>query len=131
MNVLLDTHIFLWTLLEPARLGPRTAARLAASDTVAWISPVTTWECLLLAERGRLDLHPGPEEWLRRVLRTHPLQTAPLQHEVAFMSGRIGLDHPDPADRFLAATAAVYDLVLVTADARLLAGTGYQVLGND
>lgn len=85
----------------------------------------------MLAERGRIHLQPGPEEWLRRVFRTHPLREAPLQHEVAYLSRRIGLTHPDPADRFLAATAALYDLILLTADARLLAGTGYQVMAND
>lgn len=51
---------------------------------------------------------------------------APLTREIALRSREVGLAHNDPADRFLAATAAVYDLVLMTAD-RLLQGSGYRV----
>ena len=43
------------------------------------------------------------------------------------MSRRVELGHEDPADRFLAATAAVYDLQLVTADRRLRAGRGFPI----
>jgi len=41
------------------------------------------------------------------------------------------LGHGDPADRFLAATAAVYNLTLVTGDEKLLDGSGYSVMPND
>lgn len=54
---------------------------------------------------------------------------APLTHEIALASQQLGL-HPDPADRFLAATAEVLDLTLVTADARLLACRDIQTLSN-
>ncbi|MGA3024255.1 MAG: hypothetical protein ABSF98_05755 [Bryobacteraceae bacterium] len=40
------------------------------------------------------------------------------------------MPHHDPADRFLAATAKVYGLTLVTADENLLTGSGYLVLAN-
>ena len=76
MRVLLDTHIWLWALLEPERIDP---------------------------------------------------QDAPVTREIAIRSREVGLDHDDPADRFLAATAAVYDLVLMTADDRLREGSGYRV----
>ncbi|MBT8339733.1 MAG: PIN domain-containing protein [Desulfatitalea sp.] len=42
--------------------------------------------------------------------------TASLNHEVALRSRRISLPHQDPADLFIAATAIVYGLTLVTAD---------------
>jgi PIN domain nuclease of toxin-antitoxin system len=55
---------------------------------------------------------------------------APLNREVAILSRFIALDHEDPADRFLAATAALYELTLITADERLLSGSGYSTLAN-
>ena len=58
------------------------------------------------------------------------MHEAPLNHEVALNSRNIKVAHEDPADRFLAATAAVYDLVLATADERLLAGKGFRTLAN-
>ena len=57
-----------------------------------------------------------------------PLREAPLTRAVAVRSRTLPLRHEDPADRFLAATAAVYDLKLVTADERLWKIEGYQVL---
>jgi PIN domain nuclease of toxin-antitoxin system len=48
------------------------------------------------------------------------MREAPLTHEVVMAAQQLPFDHPDPADRFLAATAEVFALTLVTADVRLL-----------
>jgi PIN domain nuclease of toxin-antitoxin system len=127
--VLLDTHIWLWALLEPERIDPPTARRLDRADSELWLSPISVWEAHLLAERGRLELDRPPAMWLDDALRRVPLRDAPVTREIAIRSREVGLDHDDPADRFLAATAAVYDLVLMTADDRLREGSGYQVFG--
>lgn len=130
LRLLLDTHIFLWALLEPARLSERVARELEASANQLWLSPITTWEVLLLAERGRLELDVDPVSWLRGARARLPLREAPLTHEVAIKSRQLELPHHDPADRFLAATASVFDLTLVTADELLLRGEGFAVLPN-
>jgi PIN domain nuclease of toxin-antitoxin system len=87
---------------------------------------------LLLVERGRLQLREGitPAAWIDEALSLVPIRDAPTNREVAVLSRTIGLPHQDPADRFIAATAAVYDLTLVSGDERLLAGSGYQTLAN-
>jgi len=117
---LLDTHIFLWGLLEPARLRGEVAAVLEAASEV-WLSPITVWESLLLAERGRVVLEPDGPTWMRKALRAVAFREAPLTHEVAFASRTVALPHQDPADRFLVATAITYRLTLVTADQRIVA----------
>ncbi|HUP18651.1 MAG TPA: PIN domain-containing protein [Gemmatimonadota bacterium] len=61
-----------------------------------------------------------PGEWVRDALASSSMREAALNHEVALEGRRVRLPHPDPADRFLAATARVYELTLVTADRRLL-----------
>ena len=97
------------------------------AETTTWISPISIWECLILADKGKVRLAPDPIAWTRRVLREQPFKQAPLNHEVAIQSRLVKLPHKDPADRFLAATAAVFELTLVTADDKLLRGEGYQV----
>ena len=69
---------------------------------------------------------------MRKVLNAVALKQAVIKHEVAIMqSWRICLPHQDPADRFIAASAVVYDLMLVTADRNLIeAATDYTVLPN-
>ena len=119
MKLLLDTHIWLWGLLEPSRLGRRTAAALDDPANELWLSPISVWEALMLAERGRVALVPDAERWVRASLERLPFREAPLNAEVAMASRALKIPSDDPADRFLAATARVYDLTLVTADIRL------------
>jgi len=128
VRLLLDTHIWLWSLIEPARLGPRTRAALDDAANEKWLSPITLWETLMLAERQRVVLEPSAHAWIRAQLARLPLHEAPLNAEVAFASLRLPVRSYDPADRFLAATAAVFDLTLVTADARLHRVPGVSVL---
>jgi PIN domain nuclease of toxin-antitoxin system len=130
MKLLLDTHIFLWSLLDPSKLGNQVAAELENPSNELWLSPITTWELIILVEKGRVILASDPTSWIRKVLIEIPFKEAHLNHEVAILSRLIDLPHQDPVDRFLAATAKVYDLTLVTADERLVGSDEFQVLPN-
>ena len=128
MKLLLDTHIFVWTIANPSRLSRRAAKVIADSRNELWISPVTTWEILFLNRKGRLKLKDEPVSWFSAAFSRMPFREAALTHEVALASDAVVLPHRDPADTFLAATAKVYDLTLVTADENLSRGKGYSVL---
>lgn len=130
MKLLLDTHIWLWGLLEPERLVPAVRAALQSPDSELWLSPISVWEALELAERGRLSVTVAPAEFVQQLVRALPHREAPLTHDIAVMSRRLSLWHQDPADRFLAATAQVLGLTLVTADERLLQSSEFEVLAN-
>jgi PIN domain nuclease of toxin-antitoxin system len=130
VKLLLDTHIWLWSLLEPARLSPKVAAALASPDTERWLSPLSVWEALLLIERKRLAVDRPGDAWVREALERAPVTEAPVTREVAIASRALKTRHRDPVDRFLAATAQVFDLTLVTADAAVLAIKGVTSLPN-
>jgi PIN domain nuclease of toxin-antitoxin system len=130
VKLLLDTHIWLWSLLDPARLSPKVAAALDHPDTERWLSPLSMWEALLLIERGRLDVDAPGDAWVREALERAPVIDAPVTREVAIASRALKSAHRDPVDRFLAATATVFELTLVTADATLIGLKGVQVLPN-
>ena len=132
VRLLLDTHIWLWSLQDPDRLSKRVTAALTNQENECWLSPISLWEFLLLVERGRVEVVAPlkPETWIQEAFERAPLKEAALTHEVAVASRRIRVAHEDPADRFIAATAAVYDLTLVTADERLLRGKGYRTLAS-
>ena len=117
MRLLLDTHIWLWSLSDPRRLGRRVLGQLKDQDNELWLSPISTYEALTLYHKGRFEIDGNLEEWLARA--TAGTREAPLTHEIALVARQLPL-HQDPADRILAATAEVLDLTLVTADARLL-----------
>ncbi len=128
MKLLLDTHIWLWSLAEPNKLSRRVRAALTRVQNEIWLSPISVWELLVLAERGRVKLDDEPRRWAADALARTPAQEATLTFEVALRSREIMLGHPDPADRFLVATAMVYDLTLVTADDSLIDGKHCPVL---
>jgi len=127
LKLLLDTHIWLWGLREPNRLGPRTLSNLRDSANEIWLSPISTWEALLLHSKGKIRLKVDLVEWLAE--STEGTREAPLTHEIALVAQQLPL-HRDPADRFLAATAKVLDLTLVTADERLLGLGNIRTLAN-
>jgi PIN domain nuclease of toxin-antitoxin system len=128
MKLLLDTHVWLWSQLSPEKLSKSVKAKLTTSSNELWLSPISMWEVVLLTERGRLRLRPSARGWIETFLAKVPVREAPLVRDVALASRDVVMEHDDPADRFLAATASVYELTLVTADERLLRGKGYKVL---
>ena len=84
----------------------------------------------MLVERGRLAITMPATDWVDAMVRALPRREAPLTHDIAIASRQLTLQHEDPADRFIAATARVLGLTLVTADARLLSSTEFEVLAN-
>ncbi len=130
MKLLLDTHIWLWSHLDPNRLKKRVASALTRAGVELWLSPISVWETLLLADKGRLRIKGNPAQWISAVLARVPMNEASVTYEVAKTSRQVWMPHEDPADRFLAATAEVYGLVLVTGDENLLKGKGFRTLAN-
>jgi PIN domain nuclease of toxin-antitoxin system len=90
---------------------------LSTAGNQLWLSPVSVWETLALMERGRIRVQ-HPLAWVERA--ASQLQEAPLTQEILRAGFALSLPHSDPAARFLAATAKVLKLTLVTADQRLL-----------
>jgi PIN domain nuclease of toxin-antitoxin system len=130
VKLLLDTHIWLWSLLDSEKLSLSVREALRVTANELWLSPISLWEVILLCERGRLDLDLPVENWIDEALRKAPMSEAPLTHRIVRQSRRVRLAHRDPADRFLIATAQALDLTLVTADERLIVYTGIRVLAN-
>lgn len=127
MKLLLDTHIWLWSLREPERLGKRVRAMLAGGAEELWLSPISAWEALTLNRKGRIKIEGDLRDWLAGA--TVNLREAPLTHEIVLAADSLVL-HSDPADRFLVATAKVLGLTLVTADRNLLGLGDIATLAN-
>lgn len=120
MKLLLDTHIILWSAGEPERLPLSVSEELERESNELWFSPISVWEIILLAEQARISFGADIVKGVRDIFRRIPLKEATINQEVAIQSRFVKLSHQDPADRFLAATAVVYDLTLVTADTRII-----------
>ena len=130
MRLLLDTHIWVWSVLDRERLSARLTAALDSPKNELWLSPISLWEVLTPCQKNKLTLHPNPLAWIANALDAVPMREAPVTYQVAQETGRVQLPHRNPADRFLVATARVFDLTLVTADQQLIKARQSPVLSN-
>ena len=119
MRLLLDTHIWIWYLLGHEQLSQTLRGAIADENNELWLSPISIWETLILAEKGKILLKPDPPTWIQNSLRQLDTKEAPLSNEIALLSRQLQLEHQDPADRFIAATAIHLQLTLVTVDRQL------------
>ena len=130
VRYLLDTHIWLWSLLDPGRLTTEVSSALKDSGNELWLSPISLWEFSVLEDRGRIELSNPFEGWVEKALAITPIRQAPVTLEIALATRQLDLGHHDPADRFIAATALIHDLTLITADRRLIDSNRIRVLAN-
>jgi PIN domain nuclease of toxin-antitoxin system len=130
VKLLLDTHIWLWSALQPQNLSRRIARELVNEENELWLSPISVWELIFLHRKGRVKTPQEIPAWVTRSMEDLRITEAPVTTEVALAVSALDLPHGDPADHFLAATAMVFDLTLVTADRTLIHAPGISVLAN-
>jgi PIN domain nuclease of toxin-antitoxin system len=122
-GLLLDTHIALWLDSGDGELRPETRNLIDRAwqdgDDVA-ISAVTVWEIALLVDTGRIVLDLPVADWVARFAARPGVNLAPLTHTAAARAYSLHpLEHRDPADRLLIATAIELSMPLVTYDHRI------------
>jgi PIN domain nuclease of toxin-antitoxin system len=119
--ILLDTHVAVWLLRDDAALGKKTRAlcTAAVAQGELAISAISFWELALLIKKRRLRSLDDARQHRALMIRAG-VQELPLTGEIAILAVNLLNLHPDPADRFIAATALAHNAALVTADEALL-----------
>lgn len=122
--LLLDTHIALWLDSGNERLRPPTRALIDdcwKNGGRIFLSSVTAWEIALLVDTGRIELDVPVDAWVHRFLDRPGIEAVPLAHRAAARSYQLNhLQHRDPANRLLIATAIELGCPLVTYDERIM-----------
>jgi PIN domain nuclease of toxin-antitoxin system len=83
MKLLLDTHIWVWSVLDRARLSRRVIGELEDPANELWLSPISLWEVLTLCQKGRLLLRPSPRDWIADTLAAIAMREAQVTYQVA------------------------------------------------
>ncbi len=118
MRLLLDTHVFLWLLAEPERLG----AQLALVEDPAvelLVSAASSWEIAIKHGLGRLPLPEPPERYVPDRIRAIGATPLAIEHGHALAVAALPALHGDPFDRLLVAQAKLLDLEILTADSAI------------
>jgi PIN domain nuclease of toxin-antitoxin system len=116
VNLLLDTHVLLWWLDDPAQLSGSAGAAIRDGANVVWVSAGTAWEIVIKKGLGKLEA-PGN---LDEVLRECGFSTLPISVAHALAVQSLPLHHRDPFDRILIAQARSEGLTIVTRDPKIL-----------
>ena len=122
MNFLLDTHVWIWLVANPNKLGIQSSQIFKEVQNQFFLSPVSILEIAQLNYRGRLNFRFVLNIWLQKAHKFSRAATQDITHEIALESYLLPEPfHSDPADRILVATARLHEMTLITADERILA----------
>jgi PIN domain nuclease of toxin-antitoxin system len=115
---LLDTHAAIWLAIEPARLGASARDALGGvAPADLCISDVTLSETARLLYQGRLAPAVDPADWLERFALGFTI--LPVIAPIAWAAAAFAWEHRDPCDRHILASAAAFNLPLVTLDPKI------------
>lgn len=117
--VLLDTNVFLCTLLEPERLKDSTQQLLEDNNTNVLLSTAVTWEISIKYALGKLQLPAAPQIYLPPLIQQYHYITLPIQHSHTLQVAAMPHHHRDPFDRLLIAQSILEGAPLLTLDQQL------------
>ncbi len=115
MNLLLDTHAWIWWINQESKLSAETARLIEEAEAVA-VSSISCWEVRMLQQRRRIELADSVESWLEQALKPAGIECFPITCAIADKSANLPQHHRDPADRMIIATALEYCFHLVSID---------------
>lgn len=118
MNLLLDTHVFLWAVDNNPNLSPAAREAIVDGHNIVYVSAATAWEISIKRTIGKLKI---PESEYLEELRLHRFMPLSITTEHALAVENLPPYHKDPFDRMLIAQALEEKLALVTRDPRIKA----------
>ena len=116
MQLLLDTHVLLWSLAGDERLGDRAVEVIEDGRNVVYVSAASIWEISIKRSLGKLRV---PDDVVAEV-DAASFTRLPISFEHADAVATLPDLHADPFDRMLVAQATADRLVLMTRDPMVL-----------
>jgi len=120
MNLLLDTHVFLWSADARERLSDDARAAIESRDNDVFVSSAVAWEIAIKTRLGKLALPLDPPSYVASRMKALGFRELAITFEHALSTGSLPAIHADPFDRIMIAQASIEGLTFVTRDARSL-----------
>ena len=123
MQILLDTHVFLWYIVDDPKLPATFATAIQDPANEVFLSVASIWEAVIKFQLGKLPLPSPPANYLPQQRIAHGIDTLPIDEgAMSHLAGLASL-HRDPFDRMLVAQALQYGLAIATVDPLIRAYT--------
>ena len=121
MNLLFDTHSFIWWADEPTKLSRAALAALENENNRLFVSDVSIWEMQIKVQLGKIKLKLLLQDLLESQQRDNAVEILSITTEHILALNNLPFHHKDPFDRLLIAQGIVEDFTIVTVDSALSA----------
>ncbi len=121
--IILDTHVLLWSLLQPEELNEdlKEQISLAQINNQLFICSISLWEIAMLKLKKRINIYEPIKDFLNSISNINGLKIKDISPEIAAESISLMDDfHGDPADRIIVATTRCFGASLITRDQKIL-----------
>jgi PIN domain nuclease of toxin-antitoxin system len=121
--VILDTHVLLWSVLEPEELDKKIKSEIseAQKNNLLAICSISLWEIAMLNFKKRLNIFGSVKNFLEKITRINGLRIIEITPEIAAESVMLVDNfHGDPADRIIVASTKIKSATLLTRDKKIL-----------
>jgi PIN domain nuclease of toxin-antitoxin system len=116
VRILLDTHAFLWLVMDDSKLSDRARSIFLDADSELLISAVTGFEIAIKYALGKLELAEPPRDFMENRIRNNALTQLPISLSHTYRLSHLPLHHRDPFDRLLISQALEEDIPVLSAD---------------
>lgn len=116
MNLLIDTHIFIWLQIELHKLSAKRIQMLEDKSNTLFLSLASVWELQLKIQLGKFSFPKPLPEIIQGQQEINDLRILPITPEHIYELKNLPFHHKDPFDRLLIAQSIVEDFTLVTDD---------------
>jgi len=116
MNLLLDTHAFIWLWEDVAKIPPRVLSECENPDNQLYLSIASVWEMQIKVAAGKLSFQQPLAEIVEQQKNENGISILPVSLDHIWQLATLPAYHNDPFDRMLFAQATADKLALVTAD---------------
>jgi PIN domain nuclease of toxin-antitoxin system len=116
LRALLDTHVFLWWLVDDPQLPQNVRDIISDGSNDMYFSAAGCWEIAVKARLGRMTLPDKPDVFIADQLALNGIQSLPIQSSHALHVFNLPALHRDPFDRILVAQAQLENMPIITAD---------------
>jgi PIN domain nuclease of toxin-antitoxin system len=125
MNLLLDTHIFLWSIDDRPSLSQKLRREIKNPENRVFLSIASVWECVIKYQLNKPEFNiyfpESPDIYLPQKRRESLINSLAINEATMSYLITLPLLHKDPFDRLLIAQSLQYDLVMATVDDAILA----------
>ncbi len=119
MRALLDTHTFLWWIIDSPKLSSRVRKIITDGKNELFLSAASAWEIAIKAQLGRIQIPDKPELFISGQMLANAIQGLPIQISHAVHVYNLSPHHRDPFDRMLVAQAQLEGLPILTNDPQI------------